>query len=206
MKSRVRDSFDSKGITMVELIIVIAIMAILTGALAPAIIKYLEKSRRVKDVQNATDIESVLVHAFASGDIELPAGMRKQGYGLWVMMCRGSKANAPVPYHGKNLGTVWCGADKGVSFDGVVSDNDWSYCQALDDFLRKEGIDLDSVKTLSNGSEGGWDWIIIQICYDKNGRLCSRIYSGFKNQDGGINKTPVTNIEKRIGRGWIDIE
>ena len=108
MKSRVRDSFDSKGITMVELIIVIAIMAILTGALAPAIIKYLEKSRRAKDVQNATDIESVLVHAFASGDIELPAGMRKQGYGLWVMMCRGSKANAPVPYHGKNLGTVWC--------------------------------------------------------------------------------------------------
>lgn len=50
MKSRVRDSFDSKGITMVELIIVIAIMAILTGALAPAIIKYLEKSRRAKDV------------------------------------------------------------------------------------------------------------------------------------------------------------
>ena len=74
------------------------------------------------------------------------------------------------------------------------------------DFLRKEGIDLDSVKTLSNGSEGGWDWIIIQICYDKNGRLCSRVYSGFKNQDGGINKTPVTNIEKRMGRGWIDIE
>ena len=87
-----------------------------------------------------------------------------------------------------------------------VSDNDGSYCQALDDFLRKEGIDLDSVKTLSNGSEGGWDWIIIQICYDKDGCLCSRIYSGFKNQDGGINKTPVTNIEKRIGRGWIDIE
>ncbi|MDF2801615.1 MAG: prepilin-type N-terminal cleavage/methylation domain, partial [Anaerocolumna sp.] len=36
---------NNKGFSLVELIIVIAIMAILSGALAPQLIKYLDKSR-----------------------------------------------------------------------------------------------------------------------------------------------------------------
>ena len=40
----------NKGFSMVELIIVIAIMAILAGALAPALIKYINKSRISTDV------------------------------------------------------------------------------------------------------------------------------------------------------------
>ena len=52
---------DSKGFSLVELIIVVAIMAILAGALAPALIKYIEKSRRAKDIKNAKAIEDVLV-------------------------------------------------------------------------------------------------------------------------------------------------
>ena len=60
-------------------------------------------------------------------------------------------------------------------------------------------------RTYSKGDADGWDWIIVQVCFDSNGRLCSRIYSGYKNQDGGINNTPETNIEKALGRGWIPI-
>ena len=41
---------DSKGFSLVELIIVIAVMVILAGALAPALIKYIEKSRKSKDI------------------------------------------------------------------------------------------------------------------------------------------------------------
>ena len=47
---------DNKGFSLVELIIVIAIMAILAGAIAPAIIRYIDKSRRATDVQTGKSI------------------------------------------------------------------------------------------------------------------------------------------------------
>lgn len=49
---------NNKGFSLVELIIVIAIMAILAAALAPQLIKYLEKSRESTDAQTCDTIKS----------------------------------------------------------------------------------------------------------------------------------------------------
>lgn len=46
-----RNKLNNKGFSLVELIIVIAIMAILVGAVTPQVIKYVEKSREAKDLQ-----------------------------------------------------------------------------------------------------------------------------------------------------------
>ena len=43
---------NNSGFSMVELIVVIAIMAVLVGLLAPQFIKYVERSRMSMDVQN----------------------------------------------------------------------------------------------------------------------------------------------------------
>lgn len=56
----------NKGFSMVELIIVIAIMAILAGALAPALIRYINKSRLSTDIQTANTIATAAQTAIAT--------------------------------------------------------------------------------------------------------------------------------------------
>lgn len=59
---------NNKGFSLVELIIVIAIMAILAGALAPALIKYINKSRRSADISNADTIRTACQTAMSDED------------------------------------------------------------------------------------------------------------------------------------------
>ena len=59
---------NNKGFSMVELIIVIAIMAILVGAIAPTLIKYIKKSRRSADLNNGQTIAAAFQEAAANPD------------------------------------------------------------------------------------------------------------------------------------------
>jgi len=52
---------DNKGFSLVELIIVIAIMAILVGVLAPTFMKYVEQSRRSADISTAEEIRQAVL-------------------------------------------------------------------------------------------------------------------------------------------------
>ena len=51
-----KEKMNDKGFSLVELIIVIAIMAVLVVVLAPQYLKYVERSRNSTDLQNATAI------------------------------------------------------------------------------------------------------------------------------------------------------
>jgi len=61
---------NNKGFSLVELIIVIAIMAILIAVLAPQYIKYVEKSRESADLDNWQAIVNAIQVAYA--DVENP--------------------------------------------------------------------------------------------------------------------------------------
>jgi type IV pilus assembly protein PilA len=70
-----KKEMNNKGFSLVELIIVIAIMAILIVVLAPQYLKYVEKSRNSTDVSNATEIVTAL-QVYASdpdAKVALPA-------------------------------------------------------------------------------------------------------------------------------------
>lgn len=65
---------NNKGFSLVELIIVIAIMAILVVVLAPQYLKYVEKSRVSSDAQTAVEFESALSVLASDPDITLTSG------------------------------------------------------------------------------------------------------------------------------------
>lgn len=67
---------NNKGFSLVELIIVIAIMAILAGVLAPQFVKYLGKSRVAVDIQNAQNMASAISAQYAE-DATLAAADKK---------------------------------------------------------------------------------------------------------------------------------
>jgi len=70
----------NKGFSLVELIIVIAIMAILAAAIAPALIRYIDKSRRADDVTAAGTVLTGVQTAMADEDCysEIQAGSGKR--------------------------------------------------------------------------------------------------------------------------------
>ena len=57
---------NNKGFSLVELIIVIAIMAILAGAIAPALIRYIDKSRKSNDVSSGKTIKTAVETAMGN--------------------------------------------------------------------------------------------------------------------------------------------
>lgn len=60
---------NNKGFSLVELIIVIAIMAVLIGVLAPQFIRYVERSRVQKDRSAIAEVENAIEVALASENI-----------------------------------------------------------------------------------------------------------------------------------------
>jgi prepilin-type N-terminal cleavage/methylation domain len=87
----------NKGFSLVELIIVIAIMAILAAAIAPALIRYIDKSRKADDVTAAGTINSAVSAALANEDAyDVMQGLRSTAI---VKISKGSLVKA---YSGDN--------------------------------------------------------------------------------------------------------
>lgn len=72
-----RKKKNNKGFTLVELVIVIAILAILVGLLAPQYTKYVEKSRKSADVDNLEEIAKAFQVACADVEVNVDAGVYK---------------------------------------------------------------------------------------------------------------------------------
>lgn len=61
-----------EGFTLAELLIVVAIIAVLVAISIPIFTSQLEKSRRAVDLSNARNMKSILMNSYAGGSIQFP--------------------------------------------------------------------------------------------------------------------------------------
>ena len=61
---------NNKGFSLVELIIVIAIMAVLIGVLAPQYIRYVEKSKKQADISAVNEVYNALKICYSDPELQ----------------------------------------------------------------------------------------------------------------------------------------
>lgn len=102
---------NNKGFSLVELIIVIAIMAILAGAIAPALIRYIDKSRKSNDLSAAKTIKTAVETAMSNEDT-YAAFTDTTATQPVLELTPGGTASSAITEHG-----VWTNAAAGANTD-----------------------------------------------------------------------------------------
>lgn len=82
---------NNKGFSLVELIIVIAIMAVLMGVLAPQLLKYVESSRLQSDLTAMSEVENAVKIALSVEKI-----YNAVGTGTTVEIADGAQVDSPI--------------------------------------------------------------------------------------------------------------
>lgn len=77
--NKIRNRKNNKGFSLVELIIVIAIMAILAGILIPQFVKYISSSKVSGDIQQSENIYNAVAAQYADSQGTAPTDMHYDG-------------------------------------------------------------------------------------------------------------------------------
>lgn len=86
---------NNKGFSLVELIVVIAIMAILVGVLAPSVLGQIDKAKQSKDKQAVDAVATAVAIAWADQDI---TDTKSTSFTVPVVHAAASQTAAPSSY------------------------------------------------------------------------------------------------------------
>lgn len=139
-----RKKEDNKGFTLVELVIVVAILAILVGLLAPQYTKYVEKSRKAADANNLEEIVKQLQVVSSDPQYMVPAGR-------YVIKITDTDAGTTIVYSAGTTTNAATTSTKADWRDGMIStlEGDWT---KADNQLSSTGLKLKSNKWLTTAN------------------------------------------------------
>lgn len=154
---------NNKGFSLVELIIVIAIMAILAGAIAPALIKYIDKSRKSNDVSSAKTIKTAIETALGTESVYETLTNTTTGADATVVVIKPGQvtnADATAPTEGTagvKIGS--CSAPTGVTGAASIAD----CAKAIGSNIGEKTPKVKYKKNITN--EGEKDGTITPSCF-----------------------------------------
>lgn len=106
-----KKEMNNKGFSLVELIIVIAIMAVLMGVLAPQYLKYVRSSKVSTDITNAENVATAINAEIADGKTSnvkvASATPTASANGITVLVDDGSGRKVYLPDSKLNPGANW---------------------------------------------------------------------------------------------------
>ena len=145
---------NNKGFSLVELIVVIAIMAVLIGVLAPQFMKYVEKSRESTDIQNLDTCVSAVRTYYADKDtvpneVTISGTKSNKFAGDANALADGGCANSVVK---GDWGSTGISAKINMKTGAVEYSGTSTYYKATSD---KSGFEAVTTTNTNGGSTGG---------------------------------------------------
>ncbi len=184
-----------QGFTLAELLIVVAIIAILVGIAIPIFSNQLEQSRRAVDMANARNIIAAIKTGMNNGEIEFEGStVNEDNNKLSCIAIVVSKS-------GMN-----CFVSGTTKIDGITyNSGDDSYSR-LKKYLKKAGIENYTLSS-KNSNNDGWAFYTVFIYSDGSSRIGSGIEDDskdyrndtFENHATNWKTQELSNIEKAMG-------
>ena len=156
---------QNKGFSLVELIIVIAIMAVLVGILTPMMLKYIEKTNISADTQLCDTIHTAIITAMSDPEVVADPTSQQMLY---------------------DTGGLMDPAGGGCRLDHFGAGSAWVTCPFAQDVEEIVGMDLFTMGTTHSDhlkSKGARDNGIICIVPNSEGTDCA-VYIAWSDRTG----------------------